>query len=89
MQLVGPASVVAKTIDDLLQIAIQGIAIWLAVVPGLNGGKEFSVLLDEVSETEHEKSTLAAGHVPPGFMVERSPGSSDSLVNVLCARSFD
>lgn len=89
MQFVGPASVVAKTIDDFLQIAIEGIAVWLAVVPGLNGGKEFSVLLNEVSETEHEKSALAAGHVPPGFMVESSPGGSNGLVNVLCARSFD
>lgn len=63
--LVGKAGVVSQDGDDLLDVLGQGCGIGLAVVQALNGGKDFSILVDEVRELGHETTALGAGQALP------------------------
>lgn len=89
VELVSPAGIVTETVNDFLQVAVEGVAVRLAVVPRLNGGEDLLVLLDEIGKSEQEQAPLSTGHVPPRLVVQGSTGSGDGLVDILGASCFD
>src|SRR5262249_793537 len=82
LDLVGPAGVVAKGVDDTLDVAAR-VADGLAAVERLQFGQFLRVLLDEVGEDEHEAPGVGGVHLRPGAALEGLAGGLDGAIDVL------
>ena len=82
VNLVSPASVVSKSLDNQVNVCSLREADRLAVIESLKSGELILVLLDEVSKLVHQASTFSCGDSSPRTIVESLAGSLDSLVDI-------
>ena len=83
VNLVSPASVVSKSLDNQVNVCSLREADRLAVIESLKSGELILVLLDEVSKLVHQASTFSCGDSSPRTVVKSLAGSLNSLVDIL------
>jgi hypothetical protein len=60
----------------------------LTVIPGLNGSQSLLVLLNQISELDHQSTTVSGRQQFPGGILKSLAGGLDSDINVLLAGSI-
>lgn len=61
----------------------------LAVINGFDNSQLFSVLLNEVSQSEEAITSLNCVHCPPGSLFKGSSGSMDSSIDISSRSPLD
>ncbi len=63
--LVGPTGVIAIALDGQVQINVEGLREWLAIVQGLQRGDVIAVSLNEVRKLKQQAASLRCIHFAP------------------------
>ena len=82
--LVGPAGVVAKAVDDALHVAAR-IADGLAAVERFEDGHVLGIFLDQVGEAEEQPAAVGGVHRGPRAFLQGLARGLDGPVNVFLA----
>lgn len=88
MGLVCPAGIVANGQNGLGEVGIQCFVVGFAVIPGIDGGKELPILLQEIGQFGHELTSLRAREEFPRRVLESFGRCLDCNVHILLAGSL-
>jgi hypothetical protein len=89
MYLVCVAPIVAKRAKNLCNIFGEGDGVRLSIVPCLDGGQNFSILLNQRGELEHKITAICRREVSPRRILEGGPGCFYCGVDIVLRRSVN